>query len=111
MRNSELDSLVDKFLKDHVVRRIWDRDVTVWGASDPATVESIRHRLGWLESWRAMPDALNQLHGLANEVSREHISAVYLLGMGGSSLSAEVIRAVYGVADWSPGSCRSRHHR
>jgi transaldolase / glucose-6-phosphate isomerase len=101
-RNSELDSLADKLLKDHVVRRIWDRDVTVWAASDAAAVESIRHRLGWLDAWRAMPAALKQLRGLANEVTRERISAVYLLGMGGSSLCAEVIRAVYGVAEGHP---------
>jgi glucose-6-phosphate isomerase len=39
---------------------------------------------------------------LADEVKRDGITTVYLLGMGGSSLCAEVMRSVYGVADGYP---------
>ena len=38
-----------------------------------------------------------------DEAAREEgVEAVYLLGMGGSSLCAEVLRSVYGVAPGSP---------
>ncbi|MGH9329071.1 MAG: bifunctional transaldolase/phosoglucose isomerase, partial [Vicinamibacterales bacterium] len=102
MRTAEFDSLVDRFLKEHLVRRVWDRAVTAWGPTEPATLASMRNRLGWLDAPSIMPASLDQVRALADEVRREHISSVYLLGMGGSSLCAEVIRAVYGVAPGYP---------
>jgi glucose-6-phosphate isomerase/transaldolase/glucose-6-phosphate isomerase len=45
---------------------------------------------------------LDRLRALAAEVRQERLSSVYLLGMGGSSLCAEVLRSVYGVAPGFP---------
>jgi len=39
----------DALLDDHAVRRIWDRDVSTWGAAPgSADAKSIETRLGWL---------------------------------------------------------------
>src|SRR4051812_21728194 len=49
-----------------------------------------------------MQPELDRVVALADEVKRDGITTVYLLGMGGSSLCAEVMRSVYGVADGYP---------
>jgi hypothetical protein len=45
---------------------------------------------------------LPRVERLGQDAAADRISAVYLLGMGGSSLCAEVIRAVFGVAEGRP---------
>ena len=103
LADSSAHDLLQRFLEARLVSRIWDRDVTVWGAT-PGTVaaESIANRLGWLDAPETMSPGLPRLEALAREAAAERVSTVYLLGMGGSSLCAEVIRSVFGVADGQP---------
>ena len=85
-------------LAQHVIGRIWRRDVSVWTPdSTGEAARSIANRLGWLDVPTGMPPELDGVEALADEVRRDGITTVYLLGMGGSSLCAEVMRAVYGV--------------
>ena len=58
-----------------------------------------------------MQPELDRVEALADEVRRDGITTVYLLGMGGSSLCAEVMRSVYGVRDGFPAARRHGHHR
>lgn len=93
----------DALLHDHVVRRIWERDISVWGAApDSADARSIESRLGWLDVHRATEAELGRVMALGEAVKAERIRAVYLLGMGGSSLCAEVLASVFGTADGHP---------
>jgi len=85
-------------LDAHSVGRIWGRDVSVWTGS----AEAIGNRLGWLDVPTGMRPELERVEALADEVTRDGITHVYLLGMGGSSLCAEVMRSVYGVRDGYP---------
>ena len=74
-----------------VVRRIWDRDPSVWSGSDED------QWLGWL--MLPMQDAQAAGGGDAirrRDQKRKGSSDVVLLGMGGSSLAPEVIRSVIG---------------
>ena len=86
-----------------LIGRIWRRDVSVWTA-DPTgeAAQSIANRLGWLDVPTGMQPELERVQALADEVRRDGITTVYLLGMGGSSLCAEVMRSVYGVRDGYP---------
>ena len=96
-------ALSDRFLAERVVTRIWDRDISVWQAAvGSADAKSILSRLGWLDVATTMAPELDRVTRLANDARREHIDTVYLLGMGGSSLCAEVLRAVNGVASGYP---------
>jgi glucose-6-phosphate isomerase len=81
-----------------LIGRIWRRDVSVWTA-DPTgeAAQSISNRLGWLDVPTGMQPELGRVEALADEVRADGIETVYLLGMGGSSLCAEVMRSVYGV--------------
>ena len=95
--------LSDTFLEEQLVTRIWRRDVTVWGAAPAsAASHSIANRLGWLDAPAGMTSELARLDGLQHDARAGDLETVHLLGMGGSSLCAEVIRAVFGVAAGHP---------
>ena len=94
--------LASRMLREKVVSRIWNRDVSVWNAS-PGSIDarSISNRLGWLDVGSTMPPLLDQVETFATGCRQEGAEAALLLGMGGSSLCAEVLRSVYGG---KPGS-------
>ena len=95
--------LSERLLEQQVVERIWARDPAVWGASaGSADQRSISNRLGWLDVDKTMRAELDRLHELRDEVHGEHLESVYLLGMGGSSLCAEVLKTVFGSAPGFP---------
>jgi glucose-6-phosphate isomerase len=95
--------LTEALLANRTVSRIWDRDIAAWNAAPgTAAARSIASRLGWLDVARTMPPHLDHVTRLGEATTREHVEAVYLLGMGGSSLCAEVLRSAGGVAEGHP---------
>ncbi len=90
-------------LNQHVIGRIWRQDVSVW-TPDPLgeTAKAIANRLGWLDVPTGMQPELDRVEATAAELRRDGIATLYLLGMGGSSLCAEVMRTVYGVREGFP---------
>jgi transaldolase / glucose-6-phosphate isomerase len=74
---------------DELVERIWARDPTLWTGRDEA------QWLGWLDEPSRQPRE-QMLDALALLSELEFTSCV-LLGMGGSSLAAEVMRRVTGA--------------
>jgi len=95
--------LADVLLRDRVVSRIWDRDISTFGAAPgSADAKSIETRLGWLDVAHSMAPDLDRIVRMGADAKAEGIRAVYLLGMGGSSLCAEVMRSVFGIADGYP---------
>ncbi len=81
-----------------VVKRIWSKDHTVW-KPDPAEISD---RLGWLNVTESMADQVPALHSFASEVKEAGYRHVALLGMGGSSLGAEVLWQTFGSAPGYP---------
>ncbi|MBI4302744.1 MAG: bifunctional transaldolase/phosoglucose isomerase [Chloroflexi bacterium] len=84
--------------KADIVRRIWRKDYTVW-KPDPT---EIADRLGWLSVTDVMQEQVPMLQSFAREVRDAGFRYVVLLGMGGSSLCAEVLRQVFGSAEGYP---------
>jgi glucose-6-phosphate isomerase len=80
---------------------LWKHDPSAWSA-DPAVQKLIADRLGWMTSPALMADSIDRLQTFAANVKRDGLTDVVLLGMGGSSLAPEVLRAVIGVAPGSP---------
>jgi len=76
---------------------LWRRDPAAW-TTDDAVRRTIANRLGWLESPKTMAGSIDRLTTFAESVRRDGFTDVVLLGMGGSSLAPEVLRAVVGVA-------------
>jgi glucose-6-phosphate isomerase len=79
---------------------LWRRDPSVW-STDPVVQKAIADRLGWMRSPFLMADSIDRLKTFAARVKADGFTDVVLLGMGGSSLAPEVLRAVLGVgAGW-----------
>ncbi len=81
------DEAVASLQDSDAVARIWAGDHTLW-SSDPT---EITDRLGWLDTPSSMLDCVNDLFHFAQEVRDEGTRHIVLLGMGGSSLGAEVL--------------------
>jgi len=88
-----VEASLTRLRKDRVPERIWKHDHTVW-KPEPA---GIANRLGWLHCHRTMRQKLPAVASLSKTVRREGFTRALLLGMGGSSLSAEVYRFIFGV--------------
>jgi glucose-6-phosphate isomerase len=80
---------------------LWKHDPSVWSA-DAVVQKAMGDRLGWMTSPALMADSIDRLQTFAAGVKRDGFTDVVLLGMGGSSLAPEVLRAVIGVAPGWP---------
>ena len=81
-----------RFLEGHeFLDRLWVKDATLW-KGDAATV---RNRLGWLTSPTIMRSHAEDIRTFADEIRRLQYSQVVLLGMGGSSLTGEVLNETF----------------
>jgi len=83
------------------VQGLWAKRAGLW-SDQPDVQQKIEKRLGWLESPERMVTALPRLTRFADAAWREGIKHVVLLGMGGSSLAAEVMRAILGGVEGAP---------
>jgi transaldolase/glucose-6-phosphate isomerase len=91
MRLAQLES-------DSVPARVWSHDPTLW-TDDPAEQTEVTKRLGWLHS---LEDARARLDGylsFAKEIHDEGIDRALVIGMGGSSLTAEVFSSLLAGAN------------
>ena len=80
---------------------LWSRRLDIW-PSDPAAQASIANRLGWLTAFDSVSPHLDRLRACAASIRTGGITDVVLLGMGGSSLAPEVLRAILGTPDGHP---------
>lgn len=78
---------LDRLARDHVLKRVWAEDFTVWGSRP----DEIANRLGWLHAPERMAAHIPSLRAFADRVHDEACKAVALLGMGGSSLAPETL--------------------
>jgi glucose-6-phosphate isomerase/transaldolase/glucose-6-phosphate isomerase len=77
------------------------RDPSLWSpAADVQT--AIADRLGWLTSPQLMAKSIDRLTSFAAGIKAAGVKDVILLGMGGSSLAPEVLRAIVGIAPGWP---------
>jgi transaldolase / glucose-6-phosphate isomerase len=81
-----------------VINRIWAKDHRLW-KPDP---REIANRLGWLTLHEQMPERIDELRPLVSMAREMRIQHVVLLGMGGSSLGPEVLRASFGLQKGTP---------
>ena len=82
-------------------RGLFAKDTATW-STDPAIQQKIANRLGWLSSPALMAESVGRVKAFAEGVRRDGFTDVVLLGMGGSSLAPEVLRAVVGAAPGWP---------
>ncbi|MCW3974794.1 MAG: bifunctional transaldolase/phosoglucose isomerase, partial [Candidatus Bathyarchaeota archaeon] len=90
---SRVTKKIDNLRKNNFIRRIWEKDYTLW-SSKP--IPEITDRLGWLSLPETMHDQLDEFTSFAKEIRSEGFKYVVLLGMGGSSLAPEVYKNIFG---------------
>jgi transaldolase/glucose-6-phosphate isomerase len=93
----ELEPLIAKLVQraeiEHVTRRIWSKDDTLWG---PRGQPEVADRLGWLNAHETYQEEVDDLEAFAKQAVEDGYTDAVLLGMGGSSLAPEVLRRSFG---------------
>ena len=86
---------LDEAASANIVKRIWDKDATVWKNEEPHR-KIIANSLGWLTVPREMMRTAGELVRFAEHVRGSDERHVMVCGMGGSSLCPEVLRQTFG---------------
>jgi transaldolase/glucose-6-phosphate isomerase len=73
--------------------RLWAHDPALW-TNDPAGQAEVKIRLGWLDSTEDARKRLDGYLSFAKQVHNEGIDRALVIGMGGSSLTAEVLSSL-----------------
>ena len=74
--------------ENRVMERIRCGDHTVWKPSP----DDIANRLGWITISEQMLGAIDRINTFVDSQRRKGVTHALLMGMGGSSLAAEVFR-------------------
>jgi glucose-6-phosphate isomerase len=85
-------SALDTMRRDNIIARIWAKDYTVW----KPVPDEIINRLGWLDAPAETLEKINYIRATLELFTNGSINDVVLLGMGGSSLAAEVFNKIFG---------------
>ena len=72
------------------VRRLWSGDAGLWTGTDESKW------LGWLNIVEQQQQRIEAFRRLKNNIAKQNCSHIVLLGMGGSSLGAEVFARTFG---------------
>jgi glucose-6-phosphate isomerase len=88
-------------LAERAVGGLYRREPAAW-STDDGVQKKIANRLGWMSSPDLMAQSVERLRQFADGIRAASFTDVVLLGMGGSSLAPEVLRAIVGVAAGSP---------
>jgi glucose-6-phosphate isomerase/transaldolase/glucose-6-phosphate isomerase len=88
---TEITALLDNWREQDIIARLWAHDHTLWR---PEPTE-ISNRLGWLTVADSLLAEADALATFGREIAGQ-FNDVVLLGMGGSSLATEVLRATLG---------------
>ncbi|HSL43910.1 MAG TPA: bifunctional transaldolase/phosoglucose isomerase [Anaerolineales bacterium] len=83
---------------DSVPARLWHHDPTLW-TTDPEGQAEVKKRMGWMVSPAKARELIPQYKAFTEEIDRDDIHRVLVLGMGGSSLTAEVFSSLQAAAN------------
>ncbi|MBV9277493.1 MAG: bifunctional transaldolase/phosoglucose isomerase, partial [Candidatus Eremiobacteraeota bacterium] len=97
---SAYDQTLDALQKEDFLKRIWAKDTALW-TNDAQAAEIIKTALGWLDIPQHMLENVPNLQNFAQEIAQKY-SHVVVLGMGGSSLAPDILRATFGKVDRFP---------
>jgi transaldolase / glucose-6-phosphate isomerase len=87
--------------EENAVARIWKKDPTLW-RTDPEHEPIISNALGWLNVAETMQQHVGELAAFAEEIRKAGFEFAVVLGMGGSSLCAEVLARTFSRKEGFP---------
>ena len=90
---------ISQLESDAVPARLWKGDPFLWApAKDKEGQHEVTIRMGWLTSTDKARKLLKEYTSFAKDVKKDKIDRVLVLGMGGSSLTAEVFSSLLAAA-------------
>ena len=94
---SQVNDTLEEWQKSGKVRKLWSGDTSLWTGTDEGDW------VGWLHVTEDQPAHGKHLRDIATEVKEADFTNAVLLGMGGSSLCADVLSGTFGMIDGFPG--------
>jgi transaldolase/glucose-6-phosphate isomerase len=92
---SSVKTHIDDWRANGKVRRLWQRDASLWTNTDEA------NWLGWLGISADQSARIQDFRKLAEDIKNAGFTHLLLLGMGGSSLCPEVLKMTFGrITGW-----------
>jgi transaldolase/glucose-6-phosphate isomerase len=89
---------ISQLQSDSVPARLWNHDPTLW-TKNPAGQAEVKIRMGWMDSPDKARQRLKEYQTFVKEIRKAKIDRVLVLGMGGSSLTAEVFSTLLAAAN------------
>ena len=96
-----LDALVERATEEHWPERLFAGDTSLW-TTDPDVAADIADRLGWLRSPAHFSLQVAALEGFGDAIRDAGFDTAVVMGMGGSSLTPDVLRQTFGSAEGYP---------
>ncbi len=96
--SASVSKRISQLQADSVPARLWAHDPTLW-TKDPVGQAEVKIRMGWMDSPDKARQRLKEYLAFAKEIHAEKIDRVLVLGMGGSSLTAEVFSLLLAAAN------------
>ena len=87
---TDVQFALEELEKKEAGRRLWQGDPSLW-TQKSAVAKEISERLGWLNLPQEARAQIEEMTNFATEVRNEGLTNIVLLGMGGSSLPADVL--------------------
>ncbi|MDA0677244.1 MAG: glucose-6-phosphate isomerase [Chloroflexi bacterium] len=87
---------LQKLIADRVANRIFKKDASLWPPESPGA-EPASEIMGWLELPSLLDTKTGLLHATVADLRSRGITDLVVLGMGGSSMTPEVLRVVFGI--------------
>ncbi|MDW8394815.1 MAG: bifunctional transaldolase/phosoglucose isomerase [Anaerolineae bacterium] len=85
---------VEELVKMRAATRVWQRDTSFW-TDEPEHIKVVSSRLGWLSVAEHMRARVEELVAFREAVLEMGLTDAVVLGMGGSSLAPDVMRATF----------------
>ena len=95
---SAFQGALEKLRQDDVIQRLRAKDYTLWKPRP----DEIVNRLGWLDAPAATLEKVNYIRAVLEPLLGKNLRDAVLLGIGGSSLAADVFNTVIGGKDGFP---------
>jgi transaldolase/glucose-6-phosphate isomerase len=96
-----VDEALVRLSNDDFAHRIWAKDPVLWNAG-PNAASRIITNLDWLSVLEMMKQRIGEITAFSQEIWRDAIENVVLLGVGGSSLAREVYLNTFGIGQGLP---------
>ena len=90
----EVETEIETWKSDNKIRRIWQKDATVWTGGDESKW------LGWLDIIDEELKNVERYREFAADIKSAGFTNVLLMGMGGSSLCPEVLAMTFGKSSF-----------